>query len=98
MTLDAQGALDGNAAAGVLSEVFLVDVTAAIGRCAGCGSQSPVGATAAYLQAPGVVLRCRGCDAVLVRVVAGPDRYWVDLSGLAVLQVVRSRDDGPPGP
>ena len=97
MTAASDEALDGNAAAGVLSEVFAMDVTAAIGQCAGCGQQSPLGATVAYLQAPGVVLRCRGCDLVLVRVVTGPDRYWVDLSGLSVLRVMRPDDAGPSG-
>lgn len=95
MTADPEGTLDGNAAAGVLSEVFAVDVTAAIGQCAGCGNQSPLGATVAYLRAPGVVLRCRGCDHVLVRVVSGPDRFWVDLGGLSVLRVMRPGDVGP---
>jgi len=87
-------ALDGNAAAGVLAEVFAVDVTAAVGRCAGCGSHAPLGAAVAFLQAPGLVLRCRGCDVVLVRVVTSPDRHWVDLSGLAVLQVTRPAAGG----
>ena len=89
MTAASDGTLDGNAAAGVLAEVFAMDVTAAIGQCAGCGQQSPLGATVAYLQAPGVVLRCRGCDHVLVRVVTSPDRQWVDIRGLAVLEVTR---------
>jgi len=30
--------LDGNAMAGALGEVFAVDVTAAVGRCDGCGA------------------------------------------------------------
>ena len=93
----APGPLDGNAAAGVLSEVFAMDVTAAIGQCAGCGQQSPLGATAAYLQAPGAVLRCRGCDHVLLRVVTAPGRFWVDLSGLTVLGVEQPDDAGPSG-
>jgi hypothetical protein len=87
MTAASGGTLDGNAAAGVLSEVFAVDVTAAIGQCVGCGRQGPLGATVAYLHAPGVVLRCRGCDQVLVRVVIAPDRHWIDLRGLAVLEL-----------
>ncbi len=90
MTAAAEGMLDGNAAAGVLSEVFAMDVTAAIGRCAGCGRQGALGETVAYLQAPGVVLRCRGCDHVLVRVVTSPNRQWVDITGLAVLEVTRT--------
>jgi hypothetical protein len=89
--------LDGNAAAGALSEVFAVDVTAAIGQCAGCGTRGPLGGAASYLEAPGAVLRCQSCDLVLVRVVTSPDRHWLDLSGLVVLQVSRVRDEQPPG-
>jgi hypothetical protein len=37
--------------------------------------------------APGVVARCPGCDQVLVRLVRGPGRAWLDLRGLAYLQV-----------
>jgi hypothetical protein len=87
--------LDGNAAAGVLTEVFAVDVTAAIGQCAGCGDRGPLGGAASYLEAPGAVLRCLSCDHVLVRVVTSPDRYWLDLRGLVVLQLTRPSDDRP---
>ena len=78
--------LDGNAAAGQLRTIFAVDVTAATGQCAGCGRTAPLGAAQSYQQAPGIVLRCPGCDAVLLRVVAGPDRTWLDGRGLAYLQ------------
>jgi Family of unknown function (DUF6510) len=37
--------------------------------------------------APGVVARCPSCDQVLVRLVHGPGRAWLDLRGLAYLQV-----------
>jgi phage FluMu protein Com len=79
--------LDGNAAAGVLGEVFAVDVTAAVGRCAGCGRVGVLADTRVYVDAPGVVVRCVGCDSVLLRVVSGPDRRWIDLRGLAVLEI-----------
>ena len=35
--------LDGNAAAGELSEVFALDVTMAVATCAGCGMTGPDG-------------------------------------------------------
>jgi hypothetical protein len=79
--------LDGNAAAGVLSEVFAVDMTMAVGVCDGCGRVGVLADTRVYVDAPGVVVRCIGCDAVLLRVVSGPDRRWVDLRGLAVLEI-----------
>jgi hypothetical protein len=51
-----------------------------------------------YARAPGIVLRCPGCDAVLLRLVQDPGppgRTWLDLRGLAVLQV--SSPGEPPG-
>ena len=37
--------------------------------------------------APGVVARCPNCDQVLLRLVRGPDRAWLDLRGLDYLQL-----------
>ncbi len=81
--------LDGNAVGGVLADVFAVDVTAAVGRCAGCGRTAVLADTRVYLDAPGIVVRCAGCEGVLLRVVQAPDRTWLDLRGLAVLQLAR---------
>ena len=39
-----------------------------------------------YASAPGTVARCAGCDAVLLRLVRGPGRAWLDLRGLAYLE------------
>jgi len=79
--------LDGNAAAGALSEVFAVDVTAAIARCDGCGQTGVFADTRLYLNAPGMVARCAGCDHVLLRVVTTPTDTWVDLRGLTYLRL-----------
>jgi hypothetical protein len=78
--------LDGNAAAGTLQQVFAAEVTTAMGTCAACGATDAVGAVHVYMAA-GVVLRCRHCDAVLMRIVQGPTRMWIDLSGLRMLEV-----------
>ena len=51
--------LDGNAAAGVLREVFAVDVTSAHGQCVGCGNTAPMAEARLFADAPGLVLRCR---------------------------------------
>ena len=80
-------ALDGNAAAGALSEIFTVELTAAFAQCRGCGRRGPLAEATSYQQGPGLVLRCRGCAHVLVRVVVGPDRRWLDLAGVAVLEL-----------
>jgi hypothetical protein len=41
--------LDGNAAAGILREVFLQDLSAARGACAGCGAVAPMGSQHLYM-------------------------------------------------
>jgi uncharacterized protein DUF6510 len=78
--------LDGNAAAGLLSEVFACEVTTAVGTCDSCGSAEPVGAIHVYLGA-GTVLRCPHCEAVVMKVVTDGERLWVDVRGLRTLEV-----------
>ena len=80
-------ALDGNAAAGALAEVFAPEMTVAVTTCATCGDTRAVGELRAYLTAPGLVLRCASCDAVQVRLVRGNGRAWLDLRGIRVLEV-----------
>ena len=80
--------LDGNAAAGILQEVFVAEVTNAVGTCRGCGAVDAVGAVHLYVAA-GIVLRCPHCDFVLMRIVEAPGRVWIDLSGLGSLEIRR---------
>ncbi|MET9272320.1 DUF6510 family protein [Kribbella sp. NPDC003557] len=82
--------LDGNAAAGALSEVFAVDLTAATGRCNGCGQVAVFAESRLYVDAPGMVARCNGCESVLLRVVTTPDNTYLDLRGLTYLRVPNS--------
>jgi hypothetical protein len=79
--------LDGNAAAGALSAVFAVDVTAAIGQCDGCGQTGVFAEARLYVDAPGLVARCKNCDNVLLRVVTTPNDTFLDLRGLTYLRV-----------
>jgi hypothetical protein len=83
--------LDGNAAAGALGEVFALEITAARGTCASCGATAELGAVVVYAHAPGTVLRCPACAAVLVRLVRGPDRVWLDARGVSCLELVPDR-------
>jgi len=76
---------DGNVLAGALSEIFAIDVTTASGRCTGCGSEWPVARLHVYSRAPGYVGRCPDCDHVILRLVRGPDRAWLDLRGTVAL-------------
>jgi hypothetical protein len=78
-------ALDGNAIAGLLQEVFGTEMTTATGMCATCGAAGPVAECVVYLRAPGTVARCRNCGGVLMVVVKVRDVNCVDLRGLATL-------------
>src|SRR5262245_54289083 len=49
--------LDGNAAGGLLADVFVGEITTAQATCAGCGRVAAVGATTAYALEMGLVLR-----------------------------------------
>ena len=70
--------LDGNAIAGTLGEVFVDEMTSARIACKGCGNVESVGAEHAYVQAPGIVLRCTHCDSALLVMTrtGGRMRIW----------------------
>jgi hypothetical protein len=82
-------ALDGNAIAGLLEDVFGVEMTTATGACASCGSVAPLAETMVYLRAPGTVVRCRNCDSILIVFVTTRETTCVDLRGLTGLEEER---------
>lgn len=82
---DADLHLDGNAAAGLLADIFTFDVTSAQVVCDGCGAEGPVASLAAYGLGMGAILRCPTCDTALLRVTRLKDRYCLDLRGTTVL-------------
>lgn len=79
--------LDGNAIGGLLREVFAEEMTAARSTCAGCGAVREVGALHVYADAPGMVVRCPGCDVVQLRLVRSETRVWLDPRGVSCIEV-----------
>jgi Family of unknown function (DUF6510) len=79
--------LDGNGAAGRLSEVFALELTGARGRCASCGNVAALGEARAFMDAPGLVIRCRACASVLLVLVHGDGRYWLGVQGMTWLEL-----------
>ena len=79
--------LDGNVLGGELGELFTVDITTATGQCASCGATGTIAQTMVYTDAPGLIACCPACGAVMLRLVRGPDRAWLDLRGIACLQL-----------
>jgi hypothetical protein len=79
--------LDGNAAAGELSTIFTMDVTAAEGQCAHCGAKRRFAEAHLYVQCPGVVARCAVCERVLLRLVNARQRAFLDMRGMTYLRL-----------
>jgi hypothetical protein len=83
-------ALDGNAIAGLLHDVFGSELTTAVTVCVHCGDERPVAELVAYVRAPGTVVRCRTCAGVVMVLVEVRGITCVDLSGLAALDPART--------
>ncbi|MDX6536129.1 MAG: hypothetical protein QOD37_470 [Gaiellales bacterium] len=79
--------LDGNALGGVLGALFQHDLTRANATCGECGRRGPLAETRVYAQAPGAVVRCPGCEGVLLTIVNEAGRYWLGFDCLRCLEI-----------
>ena len=79
--------LDGNAAGGLLGEIFPFEMTTAEVVCAGCSSNKLIAELMLYGHGMGTVLRCPGCDTAVLRVTHIRESYRLDLSGVTALQI-----------
>jgi hypothetical protein len=82
-----QTRLDGNAAAGLLAEVFRCEPSDMMLICAGCGEDGPMGALLAYGLELGAILRCPACNTAVLRAGSAGARLWIDLRGAVSLRV-----------
>jgi hypothetical protein len=76
-----ENVLDGNVLAGPFAEIFGVEMTATAVTCRNCGAVARVAELAVYTAAPGVVVRCRACDAAMIVLLARAGIDCVDLMG-----------------
>jgi ribosomal protein S27AE len=76
--------LDGNAVAGLLQEVFAVEMTTANGTCNRCGETNAVGAVHVFRGA-GMVMRCPNCGNALMTIVQDDTRMWIGFAGVRTL-------------
>lgn len=81
--------LDGNVLAGPLSDLFAFDLTETSGECRHCGDTSVLARALVYPDPSGYVVRCSACGDVLLAIVRSEKRTWLDLSGVAGLQIPR---------
>jgi hypothetical protein len=77
--------LDGNAAAGVLTEVLAMDPTTAMLTCAHCGGRAALGGHLLYADAPALVLRCPACMRVVLRCASDDAGRRLEMSGVLLL-------------
>jgi hypothetical protein len=77
--------LDGNAAGGELSGIFMPDITTGKGQCAHCGAKQPLAEAHVYLNCPGVIARYAVCQHLLLRLVTVRRRVFLDLRGMTYL-------------
>ena len=82
--------LDGNAAGGILRNVFAHEMTAALATCGGCGTAGPIGALLEYGHPMGIILRCPTCDTPVMRIVRTPGLLRLDLSGARLMTIPES--------
>jgi hypothetical protein len=87
MTMTDDTVLDGNAAAGVLDEVFRFEATTTVVTCASCRASGPIGGAVVYLSDMGTVVRCARCTEVLIRAAELRGRIVVDLRGAQAISV-----------
>jgi Family of unknown function (DUF6510) len=79
--------VDGNAVAGILGEVFVHEMTTARVACNSCGGVEPIGAEHAFVQAPGIVLRCCHCEDVLLVITRPGGRYLLGFKESKWIQI-----------
>ena len=93
--------LDANAAAGLLYEIFGLEMTAEPTECATCGNEGEIGGLLAFTHGPGVVLRCSACENVVLRIVQTPDATYLDARGAVYLRLTTHKtlpeNDAPGG-
>jgi hypothetical protein len=78
--------VDGNAIAGTLAAAFGAEMTTVTGVCVHCGADRQLAELRVYLDGPGVVGRCAGCENILLVIVERNGIAGVDVSGFAVLR------------
>jgi hypothetical protein len=81
--------LDGNAAAGILQEIFGEEMTASPTECEHCGQEGELGTLLAFAPATGLVLRCPACQGVILRVVQTSNYVYLDARGAVYLKIAR---------
>ena len=87
--------LDANATAGLLHEIFGVEMTASHTECANCGNEAEMGTLLAFTHGPGITLRCSTCEQVMIRIVQTPEAIHLDARGAVYLRLETHKHQPP---
>lgn len=78
--------VDGNAAGGLLLEIFGRDMTAARATCRQCAHEAALADAVAELDDAGVILLCRGCRHTLLTYLRRENERTLTVGGLTRLR------------
>jgi hypothetical protein len=79
--------LDGNALAGMLGDVFAVDVTMIVATCRECGRRAVLAEAIVERDAVCAIVRCRGCTRTLFTVLERPGGLRLETGVLGALEL-----------
>lgn len=79
--------LDGNAAAGLLMEIFGREMTSDLTICATCRAEHPIGRLLVYGRGMGMIIRCASCGGVQMKIAEMRGVYSFEMRGVHRLQV-----------
>jgi len=85
--------LDANATAGLLYQIFSLEMTAAPTECVHCGNEAEIGTLLAFTHGPGIVLRCSGCENIVLRIVQTPEAIYLDARGAVYLRLAQPKSE-----
>ena len=78
--------LDGNAAARLLQEIFIPEITNAQVECDACGHRAAVWSFYLHAAVMGAVLRCSHCDGIVMRAVHTAHGRWLEMKSARYLR------------
>lgn len=81
--------LDGNAIAGLLTEVLAVEPTTTTAICNSCGDEAVLAQSRVVIERPDTAVRCSNCDDVLFVIVTTDTEHAIIFSGLRLLRMPR---------
>lgn len=79
------GRLDGNALAGVLGDLFRVDMTLAIAECGSCGWSAPLATVVVEMDDAAAIARCPSCRRTLLTLLRTDAGTRLAFDGLSAL-------------